>query len=52
MHKIWEKMWSQNGIKNLCTVIMRNNGKINMASGKNFEAPIGAVINIESGEIN
>ena len=35
-----------------CTVIVRNNGKINMASGKDFVAPEGAVINIESGEIN
>ena len=35
-----------------CTVIVRNNGKINMASGKDFVAPKGAVVNIESGEIN
>ena len=27
-------------------------GKINMATGKSFEAPIGAIVNIESGEIN
>lgn len=35
-----------------CTVILRNGGVINMASGKTFEAPVGAVVNIESGEIN
>lgn len=35
-----------------CTVIIRHNGKINMASGKEFQAPVGAVVNIESGEIN
>ena len=35
-----------------CTIILRNNGKINMATGKSFEAPIGAIVNIESGEIN
>jgi hypothetical protein len=34
-----------------CTVIIRNNGKINMAAGKIFNAPKGAIINIESGEI-
>ena len=35
-----------------CTVVLRNGGVINMASGKTFEAPVGAVVNIESGEIN
>ncbi|MBO7045774.1 MAG: hypothetical protein J6W38_05410 [Prevotella sp.] len=35
-----------------CTVIVRNNGKINMATGKDFNAPIGVIVNIESGEIN
>ena len=35
-----------------CTVIVRNNGKINMASGKTFETPLGATVTIESGEIN
>ena len=34
------------------SIIVRNNGKINMASGKVFEAPIGVVVNIENGEIN
>lgn len=34
-----------------CTVIIKHNGKINMASGKEFQAPVGAVVNIESGEI-
>lgn len=34
------------------TVILRNGGIINMASGKDFNAPIGAVVNVESGEIN
>lgn len=33
-------------------LIVRNNGKIYMASGKEFEAPKGAYVNIESGEIN
>ncbi|MBO7045926.1 MAG: hypothetical protein J6W38_06180 [Prevotella sp.] len=35
-----------------CTVILRNNGKINMAPGKLFNAPVGAIVNIKSGEIN
>lgn len=35
-----------------CTLILRNGGIINLAVGKNFEAPIGAVVTIESGEIN
>ena len=35
-----------------CTVILRNGGTINMASGKSFKAPVGAVVNIESGKIN
>ena len=34
-----------------CSVIVRNGGVVNMASGKTFEAPAGAIINIESGEI-
>ena len=33
-------------------LIVRNNGIINLASGKTFEAPEGVVVNIESGEIN
>ena len=35
-----------------CTVIIKNGGKINMASGKDFEAPLGADVKIYSGEIN
>jgi hypothetical protein len=35
-----------------CSVIIRNGGVINMASENTFEAPVGAVVNIESGEIN
>lgn len=35
-----------------CTVIIRHNGKINMAPGKVFQAPVGVIVNIESGEIN
>ena len=35
-----------------CTVIIRNNGKINMAYGKSFEAPKGAIVQIDQGEIN
>ena len=35
-----------------CTVILRNNGIINMANGKNFEAPQGAVVQIYRGKIN
>jgi len=31
---------------------LNNGGVINMATGKTFEAPRGAIINIESGEIN
>lgn len=34
------------------TLILRNNGKINMASYVSFDAPKGVVVNIESGEIN
>ena len=34
------------------TLIVRNNGVVNMATGKAFVAPKGAVVNIESGEIN
>ena len=33
------------------TLILRNNGKINMDSGIDFDAPKGVVVNIESGEI-
>lgn len=33
------------------TVILRNGGKINMASGKDFNAPKGVIVNIERGEI-
>lgn len=32
-------------------LIVRNSGKIYMASGKEFEVPKGAYVNIESGEI-
>ena len=35
-----------------CTVIIKHNGIINMASGKEFQAPVGAVVIIESGVIN
>ena len=35
-----------------CMAIIRNNGKINMAQGKEFQAPVGAIVTIESGEIN
>lgn len=34
------------------TLILRNGGTINMASGKSFHAPVGAIVQIESGEIN
>ena len=34
------------------TLILRNNGKINMASNLSFDASKGVVVNIESGEIN
>ena len=34
------------------TLIVRNNGKINMATGQVFHAPRGVIVNIESGEIN
>jgi hypothetical protein len=34
------------------TTILRNGGVINMAAGNTFKAPIGAIVNIESGEIN
>lgn len=33
------------------TVILRNGGRIIMASGKDFNAPKGVIVNIESGEI-
>lgn len=35
-----------------CQVILKNGGKIIMRSGKNFDAPLGAIVNIEYGEIN
>jgi C1A family cysteine protease len=35
-----------------CQVIIKNNGKINMASGKTFDAPEGAVVEIPYGSIN
>lgn len=35
-----------------CQVIVKNNGKINMASGKTFDAPEGAVVEIPYGSIN
>ena len=35
-----------------CMVIIRNNGKINMAQGKEFQAPVGAIVTIESGKFN
>lgn len=34
-----------------CSVILRNGGVINMATGNTFKAPVGAILNIESGEI-
>lgn len=34
------------------SLIVRNNGVINMATGKSLEAPKGALVNIESGEIH
>ena len=34
------------------TLIIRNGGVINMASGKEFKAPVGAIVTIENGEIN
>ena len=33
-------------------LIIRNNGVINMATGKNFEAPTGVTVSIENGKIN
>lgn len=33
-------------------LIVRNNGRINMAAEEDFEAPIGAVVDVESGSIN
>ena len=35
-----------------CQVIVKNNGKIYMASGKTFDAPEGAVVDIPYGSIN
>ena len=35
-----------------CEVVVKNNGKINMASGKTFEAPEGALVDIPYGSIN
>ena len=34
------------------TLVIRNGGVINMASGKEFKAPVGAIVTIESGEID
>lgn len=34
------------------TIIIKNNGKINMAIGKDFIAPKGVVVNLKNGEIN
>jgi hypothetical protein len=33
-------------------LIVRNNGTINMAMEEDFEAPIGAIVDIEHGSIN
>lgn len=35
-----------------CQVVVKNNGKVNMASGKTFDAPEGAVVEIPYGSIN
>ena len=35
-----------------CQVIVKNNGKINMASGKTFNAPTGVIVDISHGSIN
>ena len=35
-----------------CHITIKNNGKINMASGKTFEAPEGVVVDIPYGSIN
>jgi hypothetical protein len=35
-----------------CHITIKNNGKINMARGKTFEAPEGVVIDIPYGSIN
>ena len=35
-----------------CHLIVRNNGTINMASGLSFDAPVGAIIDIDEGIIN
>lgn len=35
-----------------CHLIVRNNGTINMANGLSFDAPVGAIIDIEGGSIN
>ena len=35
-----------------CTLILRSGGAIRLASGEDFEAPVGIDVNIESGEIN
>ena len=34
------------------TLIVKNNGRIKMALGKEFHVPVGAIVNIVSGEIN
>ena len=47
-----EKMITEPSPGHGSTLIIRNNGVINMASGKEFIAPVGTIVNIESGEIN
>lgn len=34
------------------TLVIKNGGVINMASGKEFKALVGVIVNIERGEIN
>ena len=34
------------------TLIVRNGGTINLASGKKLKAPVGAIVEVEEGEIN
>lgn len=35
-----------------CQIIIKNNGKINMANGKSFDAPAGALVDIPYGSVN
>lgn len=35
-----------------CQVIIKNNGKINMANGKSFDVPVGAFVDIPYGSVN